>query len=177
MNRNGHIFLSSMVCHVLICKPPEVGGREGAGRKSRGHTGRCTTKTGNIQPLLRDGDCGRLHVKFHTRRNLDLRNSPLRPSDKVKVFISLWSHPCLLSGVSSVTVLYFCVVLDKCFFGSVCDQMTAQVDYLAVVFTATSGASGELLGSDERELVQLVWQLVDVKNKKVNTYELTTYYI
>ncbi|XP_076594405.1 epithelial splicing regulatory protein 1 isoform X1 [Chaetodon auriga] len=45
--------------------------------------------------------------------------------------------------------------------------MTAQVDYLVVVFTATSGASGELLGSDEKELVQLVWQLVDVKNKKL----------
>ncbi|XP_026173177.1 epithelial splicing regulatory protein 1 isoform X2 [Mastacembelus armatus] len=45
--------------------------------------------------------------------------------------------------------------------------MTAQVDYLAVVFTATSGASGELLGSDEKELGQLVWQLVDVKNKKL----------
>ncbi|XP_008321263.1 epithelial splicing regulatory protein 1 isoform X3 [Cynoglossus semilaevis] len=45
--------------------------------------------------------------------------------------------------------------------------MTAQVDYLAVFFTATSGACGELLGSDEKELVQLVWQLVDVKNKKL----------
>lgn len=45
--------------------------------------------------------------------------------------------------------------------------MTAQVDYLAVVFVATSGASGDLLGSDEKELVQLVWQLVDLKNKKV----------
>ncbi|XP_068998957.1 epithelial splicing regulatory protein 1 isoform X4 [Embiotoca jacksoni] len=45
--------------------------------------------------------------------------------------------------------------------------MTAQVDYLVVVFTATSGASGELLGSDEKELVQLVWQLVDLKNKKL----------
>ncbi|XP_074540178.1 epithelial splicing regulatory protein 1 isoform X2 [Halichoeres trimaculatus] len=44
--------------------------------------------------------------------------------------------------------------------------MTAQVDYLVVVFTATSGASGELLGSDEKELQRLVWQLVDVKNKK-----------
>lgn len=43
----------------------------------------------------------------------------------------------------------------------------AQVDYLAVLFTATSGASGELLGSDERELVQLVWQLVNLKTKKV----------
>ncbi|XP_078109116.1 epithelial splicing regulatory protein 1 isoform X5 [Sander vitreus] len=45
--------------------------------------------------------------------------------------------------------------------------MTAQVDYLVVIFTATSGASGELLGSDEKELVQLVWQVVDVKNKKL----------
>lgn len=49
-------------------------------------------------------------------------------------------------------------------------QMTAQVDYLVVVFTATSGASGDLLGSDEKELVQLVWQLVDVKNKKVKIH-------
>lgn len=48
--------------------------------------------------------------------------------------------------------------------------MTAQVDYLVVLFAATSGASGELLGSDEKELVQLLWQLVDVKNKKVKSY-------
>uniref|UniRef100_A0A674MEC2 Epithelial splicing regulatory protein 1 n=1 Tax=Takifugu rubripes TaxID=31033 RepID=A0A674MEC2_TAKRU len=45
--------------------------------------------------------------------------------------------------------------------------MTAQVDYLVVLFTATSGASGDLLGSDEKELVQLVWQLVDLNNEKV----------
>uniref|UniRef100_A0A8C6NW87 Epithelial splicing regulatory protein 1 n=1 Tax=Nothobranchius furzeri TaxID=105023 RepID=A0A8C6NW87_NOTFU len=50
--------------------------------------------------------------------------------------------------------------------------MTAQVDYLVVVFTTTSGASGELLGSDEKELVQLVWQLVDVKNKTVKGHFL-----
>uniref|UniRef100_A0A8C6V5B7 Epithelial splicing regulatory protein 1 n=1 Tax=Neogobius melanostomus TaxID=47308 RepID=A0A8C6V5B7_9GOBI len=43
--------------------------------------------------------------------------------------------------------------------------MTAQVDYLVVVFTATSGASGELLGSDEKELVQLVWQLLGKVNE------------
>jgi len=48
--------------------------------------------------------------------------------------------------------------------------MTAQVDYLVVLFTATSGASGDLLGSDEKELVQLAWQLVDVKNKTVHTF-------
>ncbi|KAG7282192.1 hypothetical protein CRUP_034939 [Coryphaenoides rupestris] len=43
----------------------------------------------------------------------------------------------------------------------------AQVDYLAVLFANTSGASGDLLGTDEKELVQLVWQLVDLKNKKL----------
>ncbi|XP_023819764.1 epithelial splicing regulatory protein 1 isoform X3 [Oryzias latipes] len=43
--------------------------------------------------------------------------------------------------------------------------MTGQVDYLVVFFTTTAGACGELLGSDEKELVQLVWQLVDLKNK------------
>uniref|UniRef100_A0A673B2I7 RRM domain-containing protein n=1 Tax=Sphaeramia orbicularis TaxID=375764 RepID=A0A673B2I7_9TELE len=53
--------------------------------------------------------------------------------------------------------------------------MTAQVDYLAVVFAATSGASGELLGSDEKELVHLVWQLVDVKNKKVKVEPCVSY--
>ncbi|KAL0985361.1 hypothetical protein UPYG_G00155940 [Umbra pygmaea] len=45
--------------------------------------------------------------------------------------------------------------------------MTAQVDYLVVLFTNTSGASGDLLGSDEKELVQMVWQLVDLKDKKL----------
>ncbi len=53
--------------------------------------------------------------------------------------------------------------------------MTAQVDYLVVLFTATSGASGELLGSDEKELVRLVWQLVDLKNKKVKKNLLLGY--
>ena len=51
--------------------------------------------------------------------------------------------------------------------------MTAQVDYLAVLFAATSGASGELLGSDERELLRLAWQLVDVKNKMVKIHCFT----
>lgn len=55
--------------------------------------------------------------------------------------------------------------------------MTAQVDYLVVVFTATSGASGDLLGSDEKELVQLVWQLVDLKNKKVKKKKGGGYYM
>ncbi|XP_077577288.1 epithelial splicing regulatory protein 1 isoform X1 [Stigmatopora nigra] len=45
--------------------------------------------------------------------------------------------------------------------------MTAQVDYLVVLCAATSGAGGELLGSDEKELARLLWQQVDVNNKKL----------
>lgn len=66
-------------------------------------------------------------------------------------------HRSILTSSASLCVLLV--------FG--CVQMTAQVDYLVVLFTATSGASGDLLGSDEKELVQLVWQLVDLKNEKV----------
>ncbi|XP_061531256.1 epithelial splicing regulatory protein 1 isoform X2 [Phycodurus eques] len=45
--------------------------------------------------------------------------------------------------------------------------MTAQVDYVVVLCAATSGASGELLGSDEKELARLLWQQVDVNNNKL----------
>ncbi|XP_028835900.1 epithelial splicing regulatory protein 1 isoform X2 [Denticeps clupeoides] len=38
---------------------------------------------------------------------------------------------------------------------------------LVPLFVSTSGASGDDLGSDETELVQLVWQVVDLKNDKV----------
>lgn len=67
-------------------------------------------KRGTVQPLLRDGDCGRLHIEIHTRRNLDLRSLPLRSGVKVKVFIAVASRVCLLSGVSVVFDLQFCVV-------------------------------------------------------------------
>ncbi|XP_061674912.1 epithelial splicing regulatory protein 1 isoform X1 [Syngnathoides biaculeatus] len=45
--------------------------------------------------------------------------------------------------------------------------MTAQVDYLVVLCAATSGASGELLGSDEKELARLLWRQVDVNSRKL----------
>ncbi|XP_059363872.1 epithelial splicing regulatory protein 1-like isoform X1 [Carassius carassius] len=44
--------------------------------------------------------------------------------------------------------------------------MTVNPDYLVVFFTTTSGASGDQLGSDEKEIVQLVWQVVDLATKK-----------
>ncbi|XP_065101620.1 epithelial splicing regulatory protein 1 isoform X2 [Paramisgurnus dabryanus] len=44
--------------------------------------------------------------------------------------------------------------------------MTVNPDYLVLLFTTTSGAIGDQLGSDEKEIVQLVWQVVDLTNKK-----------
>lgn len=46
--------------------------------------------------------------------------------------------------------------------------MTVNPEYLVLLFTSTSGASGELLGSDEKEIVQLVWQVFNLGTKKVN---------
>uniref|UniRef100_A0A8C0ANR4 Epithelial splicing regulatory protein 2 n=1 Tax=Buteo japonicus TaxID=224669 RepID=A0A8C0ANR4_9AVES len=45
----------------------------------------------------------------------------------------------------------------------------AQCDSLVVLFGATAGAYGAKLGSDERELILLVWQVVDLPSKKVGT--------
>ncbi|XP_038041226.1 epithelial splicing regulatory protein 2 isoform X5 [Anas acuta] len=48
--------------------------------------------------------------------------------------------------------------------------MTAsRSDSLVVLFGATAGAYGAKLGSDERELILLVWQVVDLPGKKVGT--------
>nr|XP_033798284.1 epithelial splicing regulatory protein 2 isoform X2 [Geotrypetes seraphini] len=45
--------------------------------------------------------------------------------------------------------------------------MTAShSDSLVVLFGATAGANGAKLGSDERELILLVWQVVDLHSKK-----------
>ncbi|MGH0160433.1 UNVERIFIED_CONTAM: hypothetical protein FKN15_039328 [Acipenser sinensis] len=44
--------------------------------------------------------------------------------------------------------------------------MTTTLDYLVVLFNTTSGFNGANLGSDEKELVQLMWQVVDLANKK-----------
>ncbi|XP_028673471.1 epithelial splicing regulatory protein 1 isoform X1 [Erpetoichthys calabaricus] len=43
--------------------------------------------------------------------------------------------------------------------------MTAPFDRLVVLLNSTAGASGPKLGSDEKEIIQLVWQVVDLTNK------------
>lgn len=45
--------------------------------------------------------------------------------------------------------------------------MTASPDYLVILFVTTAGTNGARLGSDERELLQLRWKVVDLRNKEV----------
>ncbi|XP_019909151.1 epithelial splicing regulatory protein 2 isoform X1 [Esox lucius] len=45
--------------------------------------------------------------------------------------------------------------------------MASHSDTLVVFFGATAGANGAKLGSDEREIILLVWQIVDLHEKKV----------
>lgn len=44
---------------------------------------------------------------------------------------------------------------------------SSHSDSVVVLFGATAGAYGAKLGSDERELILLVWQVVDLHSKKV----------
>ncbi|NXK85952.1 ESRP1 protein, partial [Formicarius rufipectus] len=45
--------------------------------------------------------------------------------------------------------------------------MTASPDYLVILFVTTTGTNGARLGSDERELLQLLWKVVDLRNKEL----------
>ncbi|ETE65027.1 Epithelial splicing regulatory protein 2 [Ophiophagus hannah] len=46
---------------------------------------------------------------------------------------------------------------------------SSHSDCLVVLFGASAGGNGAKLGSDERELILLVWQVVDLPSKKVGT--------
>ncbi|XP_061459141.1 epithelial splicing regulatory protein 1 isoform X3 [Rhineura floridana] len=48
-------------------------------------------------------------------------------------------------------------------------SMTTSLDYLVILFGTTAGANGARLGSDERELIQLLWRVVDLANKKLGS--------
>ncbi|XP_074918082.1 epithelial splicing regulatory protein 1 isoform X3 [Chelonoidis abingdonii] len=51
--------------------------------------------------------------------------------------------------------------------------MTASLDYLVILFGTSAGAQGAKLGSDEKELVQLLWKVVDLARKKTgNLHEV-----
>uniref|UniRef100_A0A8C5PUK8 Epithelial splicing regulatory protein 1 n=1 Tax=Leptobrachium leishanense TaxID=445787 RepID=A0A8C5PUK8_9ANUR len=51
--------------------------------------------------------------------------------------------------------------------------MTAACpDYLVILFTTTAGANGSKLGSDEKEVIQLLWKVIDLASKKVGLHEV-----
>uniref|UniRef100_A0A672LT14 Epithelial splicing regulatory protein 2 n=1 Tax=Sinocyclocheilus grahami TaxID=75366 RepID=A0A672LT14_SINGR len=52
-------------------------------------------------------------------------------------------------------------------------MMASHSDTLVVFFGATAGANGGKLGSDERELILLVWQIVDLHENKVGKLKRT----
>lgn len=54
--------------------------------------------------------------------------------------------------------------------------MASHSDTLVVFFGATAGANGGKLGSDEREIILLVWQIVDLHEKKVWTFVTRSLY-
>ncbi|XP_040210614.1 epithelial splicing regulatory protein 1 isoform X2 [Rana temporaria] len=43
----------------------------------------------------------------------------------------------------------------------------ASPDYLVILFTGTAGANCAKLGSDEKEVIQLLWKVIDLANMKV----------
>lgn len=47
-------------------------------------------------------------------------------------------------------------------------KMASSFNYLVIVFCTTAGRRGALLGTDEEDLVLLVWVVVDVETKKVS---------
>ncbi|XP_068602290.1 epithelial splicing regulatory protein 2 [Brachionichthys hirsutus] len=49
--------------------------------------------------------------------------------------------------------------------------MASHSDTLVVFFGATAGANGGKLGSDEREIILLVWQIVDLHEKKAGALQ------
>lgn len=67
-------------------------------------------------------------------------------------------------GVIFISSLLLIVVLP------LWSLMASHSDTLVVFFGATAGANGGKLGSDEREIILLVWQIVDLHEKKVRTF-------
>ena len=55
--------------------------------------------------------------------------------------------------------------------------MASHSDTLVVFFGATAGANGGKLGSDEREIILLVWQIVDLREKKVGTFPTRSFFV
>lgn len=47
-------------------------------------------------------------------------------------------------------------------------MMVQESRYVVSMYLATSGAGGNLLGSDEKEIIYLVFGIIDAQNKEVS---------
>jgi hypothetical protein len=47
-------------------------------------------------------------------------------------------------------------------------QLQQQRGHVVSMYLATCGASGHLLGSDEKEIIYLVFGIIDLQNKEVS---------
>jgi hypothetical protein len=47
-------------------------------------------------------------------------------------------------------------------------MMVQESKYVVSMYLATGGASGNLLGSDEKEIIYLVFGIIDAQNKEVS---------
>lgn len=52
-----------------------------------------------------------------------------------------------------------------------------QAKYAVSMFLATAGAGGNLLGSDEKEIIYLVFGIIDLQNKEVSKHIDETMYL
>lgn len=80
----------------------------------------------------------------------------LSPGD----FFGIRESGCYTIWVISFLSPYFLLYLNT--------NMSVTPEYLVLLYTTTCGASGELLGSDEKEIVQLLWQVFNFTTKTVN---------
>lgn len=51
--------------------------------------------------------------------------------------------------------------------------MVPESKYVVSMYLATGGASGHLLGSDEKEIIYLVFGIIDFQNKEVSDSNLS----
>lgn len=91
----------------------------------------------------------------------------------------LWYGYITITAIKSCwIVLYFLKNPDKSV--TSCwqeNQPTMSTRYLVVIYTVTAGLHGDDLGSDEAEVVQLTWAVVDVQNCKVGDTVLLLFLI
>lgn len=56
-------------------------------------------------------------------------------------------------------------------------MLVPESKYVVPMYLATCGAGGQLLGSDEKEIIYLVFGIIDLQTKEVSDIKLSVLYI